>query len=161
MPIISKAPKVTIWAVIAIALVGSVISFRNNWILPVIAGFGGIVVFWGLWIEKRAGEVLEKMHKESQRVQTIKRVENVGWWILMAGILAEIVTACALATRDVYDEWKNNPLNQPATTVEAVATVEVRGDPPIQNFEFINGTYMDLWATGHDVVLPVFNLVPH
>jgi hypothetical protein len=125
MPVIKKAPKVIICAVIAIALVGSAASFKYSWMLPAIASVGGVVVFWGLWIEKRADERLEAMHKEPFRVRIIKRLENFGWWVLMAGIAAEIITAFTFSARDVYEEWENSPRNQPVSTVEAMAEIAI------------------------------------
>jgi hypothetical protein len=91
----------------------------------VFAAAGGIVVFVALLIEKIA-----EWKSEKHIVKSCKRLSEWGWWILMAGIAFEIGVAIWSAT----DAWqirqmaiRNDPLNQPITSLTARAWLWVRG----------------------------------
>ena len=43
----------------------------------------------------------------------------------MLGIVAEVITAALLTIREERNEYKTNPLNQPISTVEAIAEVDI------------------------------------
>jgi hypothetical protein len=64
---------------------------------------------------------------EGDKRQT-KFKSEFGWWILMTGILLEIITGYSLAVRDAINEVKNNPWNGMILDVSGRAFFEVRRD---------------------------------
>ena len=86
------------------------------------ATIGGIAVFIGLLLEKFAEWVDERFLGGTYKPH--KTLESIGWCVLMLGILIEI----GVAGWSANDAWetkqaaiKNDPLNQPITSVTARA----------------------------------------
>jgi hypothetical protein len=84
------------------------------------ATIGGIIVFIGLTLEKFADWMNERYLAPPLKPHA--RLELVGWWCLMLGIFVEI-TVGGWAANDAWQTRqmaiKNNPLNQPVTSVSA------------------------------------------
>ncbi len=110
-----------------------------------------MVVWLGLWIEKEADEEEKKEHFSNLigDAKIIKLKANFGWWILMAGILIEILTGAGLAVYDVRENIKtkaeiatNSPLNQQVSDVSVNAILNVKG-PYVPYL----GQEMSTWVT--------------
>jgi hypothetical protein len=98
--------------------------------LMFIASIGGVLVFWGLWVE---GPPDDAGPGDSEAVTRNKRKARRGWKILVAGILVEIVVAAVFAAREAWQARqtsieisKNDPLNQPVSDVSASVVFHVR-----------------------------------
>lgn len=99
-------------------------------IMALIAASGGIVVFWGLWLEKKA---VKDDYASIIEYRASKQKAERGWRILMLGIAIEIIVGVVLAARDAWEFKqleaaiaKNDPLKQPITDVTALVLLEVR-----------------------------------
>jgi hypothetical protein len=137
MPTISKPTKGIITVIAIATALGVALSFWFSWsgLIPLAASFGGMVVFLGLWIEKEADKV-EKGEHLSNFIGDKRRIKiqsEVGWWILMIGILIEVMTGAGLAAYDVYENGKNarnaaknSPFNQPIADVSAMASFVIK-----------------------------------
>jgi hypothetical protein len=91
-----------------------------------------MVVFLGLWIEKEAEEKNER--GGWPLFEPYKRLEELGWWVLMVGIALEIFTSYGIAAKEVWDQLqinrnvaKNSPLNQPIKSIKADVFLLIRG----------------------------------
>ena len=76
-------------------IVASLNSASASWLswtvlTSLLASIGGVLVFCGLWMEKKAGKK-EYLNVDDFRSQKLKAER--GWQILMVGIGLEIVTA--------------------------------------------------------------------
>ena len=89
------------------------------------ATIGGILVFLGLIVEK----VAEWMNAGflAQPSEPHKKLENVGWYILMIGILLEIVVGGTTAINDWQTAIKNDPDNSAIATVSAQVLLIEKG----------------------------------
>src|SRR5262245_29953574 len=94
-----------------------------------VAAFGGIVVFLGLWME-RGNEATWFKSVSYRRRQESKA--HFGWWVLMIGIVIEIVDA-GWTAKEIWEmkiiAEKHAPLNQPASDFSARMIVKLRGRP--------------------------------
>jgi hypothetical protein len=97
-----------------------------SWIWPAVASIGGIIVFVGLLIEKAADWMNEKF-MPNEEYKPHKTLEDVGWTILMVGILAEIAVGFALAAKDEIVERQT--ANQIAQTSTNVAKIDPLNQP--------------------------------
>ena len=93
------------------------------------ASIGGILVLFGLWMEKGA-ENDWFLNADDLRRQKLKA--KWGWRFLMLGILVEIGTGAALAGYDVRENIqtaqqiaKNDPLKKPIMSATAVITLSI------------------------------------
>ena len=132
----SKGTKAIAVAMIILVVLASVFSLwlSSSVLIPLIASVGGIIVFLGLWIEKEGDEKNEKFGLSF--LKPYKDLEELGWWVLMFGIAAEIVTAGFLAGWEEFKDSRNNPLNQPIRSVTASVDVFVEGTNGLSfNFE--------------------------
>jgi hypothetical protein len=144
----SSAQGIALLIMISV-LVGSLGAFwlSLSVLVPLWASIGGMIVFLGLWLEKEADNERRKEHL-SNLVDNAKRVQlkaTLGWWLLMAGIAVETLTAFALAvrgekeTRQIKENAaKNDPLNQPISDMSATAILIVMGT------DFNDPTNMDI-----------------
>lgn len=105
----------------------------------VMAALGGIIVFWGLWIEKKADK---KWYPNVDDFRSFKREAERGWKILMIGIIVEIVVGVWFAVRDGWEirqinanAVKSEPLNQRIFAFSAYAKLIVRPLEPVNDFE--------------------------
>lgn len=123
---ISKATKGIICIIISIVSGGLVSSYWFSWaaLLPLLACIGGLIVFLGLWIEKEAEE--KNNAYCSPFSKPFKKVEDFGWWILMAGIALEVITAGGITVIEDINAAKNNPFNAQVDDVSAVMAFSVR-----------------------------------
>jgi hypothetical protein len=94
-------------------------------ILCLVASGGGIVVFWGLLVEKKA---IKEHYSSAHEIRQAKRKEERGWNILMAGIAIEIAVGFTFAAKDGWEIRQINneisrisPSNQPVSEVIANA----------------------------------------
>ncbi len=93
-----------------------------------IACIGGIVVFWGLWIEKDAEKIEhEDISKFAKSLRLAKLKSESGWWILMFGIAIEIGDAGWTSWEIWEAKQVANPLNQPISTIKANVFLLVNG----------------------------------
>lgn len=100
-------------------------------LISLAAGAGGVLVFWGLWMEGAPDE------KELPNIDAFRRHKlkaKRGWNILMIGIFLEIVVAVVFAARDGWqarqtaiDIAKNDPLNLPVSDISARMVVKLKG----------------------------------
>jgi hypothetical protein len=98
---------------------------------PAAAAIGGIIVFFGLWIEKSADK---KEYSNISDFRSSKAKGKCGWWILMIGISVEVLVGGALAYKDqremnraAADIAKNNPVNLQVSDIFLSMTVNVAG----------------------------------
>jgi hypothetical protein len=77
-----------------------------------IAFIGGTIAFAGLWMEHRKQDALFSNILEMRRYECKAKW---GWRILMTGIAIETLVAGWAA----FDEWENNLLNRPISSVSA------------------------------------------
>ena len=106
-----------------LALVPS--SDSSSWGWPIAASLGGVVVFVGLLLEKMAEWKNEKFSPPFFKPH--KWLGECGWWILMFGILAEIIVGFALAAKDEIKE--RNTANEMAQTRTNVAKIDPLNQP--------------------------------
>jgi hypothetical protein len=106
-----------------LALISS--SDSSSWGWPIAASVGGVVVFVGLLLEKIAGWKNEKFSPPFFKPH--KWLGECGWWILMFGILAEIIVGFALAAKDEIEE--RNTASQMAQTRTNVAKLDPLNQP--------------------------------
>ena len=116
---------------VIITVAGLFSSFWFSWsgIIPLIASIGGMVVFAGLWIEWEADEE-ERNHRRAAQTGAEKEIEeksNLGWKVLMAGILVEIGCGFGLAVRGEWETWRSDPWNGNIADISADVYFEVRG----------------------------------
>ena len=74
------------------------------------ASIGGVLVFWGLWKEKKAdkNKLPEEFHDLFKDVaKSQKSKSEWGWRILMLGILVKIGTGAAITWSDVRENIQN------------------------------------------------------
>lgn len=97
--------------------------------LAIEAGIGGLIVFVGLLLEKISAR--DWYRSQSSR-KWWTRIGTAGWCILMIGIALEIGAAVKFAVKDDISKKeirknaeKNDPLNQPITTLTAFANLEL------------------------------------
>jgi flagellar basal body-associated protein FliL len=147
IPIISKATIGITISIVIITLGGLISSFwfSRSGLIPLAASFGGMVVFLGLWIEKEADE---EGKKEEHLPPGLRFKAQIGWWVLMVGILVEIGTGAGLAAFDVYENTKTakananaDPLNQPIALVTANVELFEAGTNRAQVVETTTGTH--------------------
>jgi len=105
MPILSKTAKLIVALILTANLLLFVFSVSYSWsgLIPLLASIGGEIVFLGLWIEKEADE---EAKKEEELPSPLRLKANIGWWLLMAGIFAEVLFGAGLASYDVYGTAK-------------------------------------------------------
>jgi hypothetical protein len=97
-----------------------------SWGWPFAAAIGGIIVSLGLLIEKVADWMDENFIPQSYKPH--KRLENIGWTILMVGILVEVGVGFALARKDEQDinAAKNATLNANISDMSATVVFFVK-----------------------------------
>src|ERR1017187_4554465 len=105
---------------IILALSSSTVS-TSFWGWPVAASVGGILVFFGLLLEKLAGN---PWYPNIDGFRQRESKTRWGWRLLMSGILVEIGVGFAIAVKDEMDA----PLNQPIATISATVWLCVKGD---------------------------------
>jgi hypothetical protein len=133
-PIISKTTAL-IAVIIAIVLgLGVWSAIRSFWSVLILlaASIGGLIVLLGLWVEKEADEQDKREHLSNftHEKRRIKLKAEIGWWILIGGIVAEVVISTVLAGIDVIEHIHtatliaaNDPRKQQLNSVNAVATI--------------------------------------
>ena len=135
---------------IILASLGSLSAASMFW-TAFTACVGGVLVFCGLWIEKRAEKEAFADIRDFWRQ---KRRANLGWWLLMLGIALEIVTACALAVKEEMQmkqiriaEARNDPRNQPISDMSASAILIVMGTDfnDLTNWDSRRVARLSLW----------------
>lgn len=122
-------------------------AFSLSWliteaIISLVAASGGIIVFWGLWLEKRA---VKDRYSDVTDFRESKQKAEFGWKVLMVGIAIEIIVGFAFAAKDGWEIRqietriaRNDPLKQPISDVSALAFIEVRdGDSKEQSIKAI------------------------
>jgi hypothetical protein len=119
------------------------------------AGIGGLLVFIGIVAE----EVADKhWYKNQESHKCWNRVRFAGIWFgVVLGVLIEVIVAAVTAC----NEWRNEPLNLPVSTVEVDAQIAVASPFWLQPRPIsMEDTSLDL--TGKDIHtnLAFFYLVP-
>jgi hypothetical protein len=102
---------------------------------------GGFAVFFGLLIEKFADWMNDGYSFPPYKPH--KTLGELGWGLLMIGILIEISDAGYTA----IDVWQNAPLNQPINAATATASIHVKGT------NFLNISDFDKFPNNHSVSL--------
>jgi hypothetical protein len=128
----------------SLLLATSTVSASVSWWdvgTALLASFGGIVVFWGLWLEKKYEK---EAYTNVDDFRFCKSKRERGWKILMLGISLEIVIGFAHALEDGIeikriesDTVKNAPLNQPVSDISAKVVVKLEGT----NFARVNDMF--------------------
>jgi hypothetical protein len=127
-------------------------------IISVVAMIGGMMVFRGLWIEKKADKT-GFLNVEDFRSSKLK--SKRGWNILMWGIAIETAVAGVFAARDGWeirqtriDAAKNNPLNAPVSDIFAILHLDIKagtfdphaGHSPLEHSSmYFSGTNIGLF----------------
>jgi len=101
-------------------------------IAPLVASFGGVLVAVGLWIEKKADEKLRLEHISNfvQETARLKKKAELGWWILMVGIILEVILGFLLALNgemEMREAVNNESINRPVNDISARAIINIRG----------------------------------
>jgi hypothetical protein len=129
----SNATKGMISTIVIIVLLGLWFSFLESSSVAVIfiACVGGMLVFLGLWIEKDADKEEKKyLSTIARAVRLVKLKSEIGWCILMAGIVIEIIVAgfTAIGERKTLELARNSdPINQPVNDITADGLFFTRG----------------------------------
>jgi hypothetical protein len=94
------------------------------------AGLGGVLVFWGLWLE---GPPIEDLFLDIEAFRLHKRRAERGWKMLMLGIFIEIVVAVVFAAKDGWQARQterqiaaNDPRNLPLASLTAYVAIEYK-----------------------------------
>lgn len=102
----------------------------SDW--PALAAVGGLFVLVGLALEKGKDAEWFKSARDS-RWQNAKA--KCGWWLLMVGILLEIIIGSALAWKDEQENKtvanhmaKIDPENLPILNINAFVKIQVKGN---------------------------------
>src|SRR5205823_2836291 len=90
----------------------------------VMTASGGIVVFVGLWMEKRFDK---ESYRDVADLRACKSLRKWGWRILMFGITAEIGLGFVFAYNDAREIKQSKPENQRIQAITAQAYFFVRG----------------------------------
>jgi hypothetical protein len=143
MPKISKTLMVIAAFILITSIAEFVFSALYSWsgLVPLVAGIGGEIAFFGLWMEKESDEDEIKVHLSNflgdNRLAKLK--SKWGWAILMAGIAIEVFTSVGLAAYDICESKITNDKiaaadtrNVPIVSILGRVRVEVR--PPFTNF---------------------------
>lgn len=100
-------------AVIMMTLVtvGVLFGFSESWesilSIPFVASVGGMLVLLGLAIEKEAENAEKKCLSElGKKVRLVVLRKEIGWWILIVGISAEVVLGLSASIVDGYNVWQ-------------------------------------------------------
>jgi hypothetical protein len=101
-------------------------SESSSWVWPVLASIGGFVVFVGLLIEK-AADWMNERYVPLEEYEPHKALENIGWTLLMIGILAEIVFGFALAAKD--DKHERDTTAQAIQASNSAVRADLRKQP--------------------------------
>jgi hypothetical protein len=110
-----------------------------NVLFSLLAGFGGAVVAWGLWLEFKGESDGEKKDVQGNEgyanLETYhagKRIKKQGEICVIIGVLIEVVVAASLAFKDgcqahsiIIQNANNDPRNQPLRSLTAVVTLVV------------------------------------
>jgi hypothetical protein len=106
-------------------------------LISLAAGAGGVLVFWGLWME---GPPDEKPFPNIDAFRRHKAKAKRGWNLLMLGIFVEIIVAVVFAARDGWqarqtanDIAKNDPLNQTVADLTVLVKIKVKGSNHIES----------------------------
>jgi hypothetical protein len=116
-------------------------------IIPAVAGIGGMIVFWGLWIEKEADE---EAKKEEHLSESVKLKAKWGWRILMFGIVVEIVSGSGLSVFDIVESARHDPANEPISTIRA--NVELFGNGTNQS----HALFLGGWTADRMPIIKLF-----
>src|SRR6266850_4822 len=106
-------------------------------VFSLLASGGGVVVFWGLWTEKKA---IKEWYRDVVDLRSSKLRAERGWEILMWGIGLEVLLAIAFAMKGGWElrqlalsEAKNDRLKQPITSIVADVYLFISGTNFIEN----------------------------
>jgi hypothetical protein len=69
-----------------------------------------MVVWLGLWVEKESDEEHKPEYLSNLvgKARDMKLKAETGWWILMAGIMVEIIAAFGIGAWDVLEKWHSD-----------------------------------------------------
>jgi hypothetical protein len=157
----SRRAKFIISIIIAMAVLDTSVFVwvSSSAFIPMLACFGGLIVFLGLIIEKDAEEEEAKRHPKDliDEEKRIKRLAKLGWIILMCGIGGEIITSFSFAAWDVVQNVNtakaianNDPLNRPVDDVEINASFILKTNGFVgstMGFDF--GTFVELLESSY------------
>ncbi len=111
----------------------------GEFLIFLVAISGGVLVFRGLWIEKKADEAEKKEHPDTfvDEVKSLKLKSKRGWKMLMWGIALETVVAGVFAARDGWEirqmkinAANNDPIKRPISEISAIVDFKVKEDKP-------------------------------
>lgn len=108
----------------------------------------------------------KKTYRDVSDLRWQKLKSEIGWWVLIAGIVVEIATACVVAVSgDIemkqikINEAKNNPLNQPISDVSANVNIKLAGtnftESPLWGAAAVASLILDdmkVWSGGTNVI---------
>jgi len=105
--------------------------------------FGGVVVFVGLWMEKKYDK---ESYSTIEDFRLSKAKRKSGWLILMSGIALEVMFGLAHAYKDVRQINTIDPLNRNVAEISANVILKLEGT----NFEHFDDPFtprLDNWVT--------------
>jgi hypothetical protein len=122
-------------------------SGSSSWGWPIAASIGGVIVFIGLLLEKIAEWKNDRYSPPFFKPN--RCLGECGWWLLMLGILAEIVVGFALAAKDEIEQGKTadqiaqtstnlakiDPLNLPIVLATADVEFFILGTNSLQGLQ--------------------------
>jgi hypothetical protein len=137
LPTMSTTAKCIAVTIITVNIASFVLSAFRSWsgLIPILAGLGGEIAFFGLWLEEEADEEDKKEHLSNVLDEKFRNrlKAKIGWWILMLAITLEVLTSIGLAGYDVAENIATtkhiadaDPLNQPVSSISAVVSFNVR-----------------------------------
>lgn len=158
-PIIRTSTKLIAAIIVIIVIAEFSFSAKYSWagLIPLLAMFGGMIVFLGLWIENEADEEIKREHISNFTGHQLRaKIKAVcGWRILMFGIALEIGISGVLAAIDVHENMTMNnaitaadPRNWPISEMNAVAWFTVQGtnmDDELTNLLSGRKAQMTIW----------------
>lgn len=85
---------------------------------------GGIILLIGLAMEKASER---PWYRNSKDLGFWKHVKHIGEWLVIGGVVIEIVSTAIFAVRGEIENRRLDPLNQPVSDISAFASVQING----------------------------------
>jgi hypothetical protein len=89
-----------------------------------IACVGGTVLFVGLAMEKASER---PWYRNTKDLSFWKRIKCIGEWLVIVGVVFEILSTAIFAIRGEIENRRLDPLNQPVLDISAFASVQING----------------------------------
>src|ERR1022692_4525074 len=97
---------------------------QQELIITLLAILGGIIVLLGLWMEHKSAK---GWYSNLSDFRKQKKKGEYGYKLVMVGIFLETLIGGWFAYQDVAEMWRNDPNNQPITSVGAEVNLLTEG----------------------------------